>query len=70
MNREESINYWTERLRNAEAARDYAQRQLGRLTVDEMLLGADQITNENWPGATDMGEYLDRTIPDVAGREL
>lgn len=71
MNKQEAIEYWTEQQRHAEAALKYATEQLGKLTVDEMLLGQDEpVTNEIWPGASDMGEYLDRTIPDIAGREL
>lgn len=70
MNKQESINYRTEQLRHAEAAKQYAQAQLGKLTVDEMLMPNEPISNENWPGATDMGEYLDRTVPSLDGRDI
>lgn len=61
MNKEESIEYWTKQLEHAESARRYATEQLGRLSVDDMLLGADEpVTNVGWPNYTDMGEYIER----------
>lgn len=78
MTPEQRKDYWLENLTHAERSVEVARREylkavieIGRTGVDEMLLGQDPpITNENWPGATDMGEYLDRTIPDVSGRDL
>lgn len=86
MTPESQWEYWKKQYDNAKKAVEVAQKELMRVSrllgnvsledyiergADNMLAGPiEPVTNENWPGASDMGEYLDRTIPDVSGRDV
>lgn len=82
MNPEERKDYWFNQLRAYEKGVEVSRREylkavvdLGRMSVDEMLLGQDEpITNATWPQYDDCGGYLERepnrTIPDVSGRDV
>ena len=73
MNRQESIEYWQAQLDRAEAARDYAKAQLGKLTVDEMLMGEGEPVT-SWPPYDSEGNYMERetnrTCPQVDGSDI
>ena len=65
-----SPEYWKKHYEAGRRMMEVAEKELGRFAVDDMLLDEEPETNGNWPEATDAGEYLDRTIPDVKGRDI
>lgn len=82
----EDFEYWVGCYKSAKKALEVAQKNINRISkllgnvsmedyvergADSMLAGEPEfVTNENWPGASDMGEYLDRVIPSIDGKDV